>query len=159
MRNHSTCKASSRFGRSRRNTSNIAAAAIVASVTLGYPVGRAFAADTSALGSISLRPTIASIGVTAAFSGDDDGDAKLLVSVRKTGDPTFLPAHPLLRVSGPRGLGSVFFLNAATGYEIKVTLDDPDNVGPLEGTATITTRADAPATAAGQDLFVDAGSG
>jgi MYXO-CTERM domain-containing protein len=159
MKRNSACKGACRRDRRARNTARTALAATALGLTLGYPAHRAFAADPSTLGSITLRPTISSIGVTAALSGDDDGDAKLLVSIRKTGDPTYLPAHPLLRVSGPRGLGSVFFLDAASSYDVKVTLDDPDNTGPLEGTATITTRADGPATPTGQDFFVDAAGG
>ncbi|MBI5532495.1 MAG: right-handed parallel beta-helix repeat-containing protein [Deltaproteobacteria bacterium] len=117
------------------------------------------AADSSTLGAITLRPTIASVGVTAPVQGDDNGNATVALSFRKTGDAAFLPGHRLMKVTGSRAIGSVLFLEPATGYDVKVTLNDPDNAAPIEQTSTVTTRADAPAVAAGASLYVNAATG
>ncbi len=118
----------------------------------------ALAANTSTLGAVTLRPTIAAIGVDAAISGDDNGNASVELWLRKSGDPDFTQGHRLLR-SGARALGSAMFVDPSTAYDIKVVLNDPDNGAPLEATQTATTRADSPPPSSGPDLYVDASLG
>lgn len=120
----------------------------------------AFAADTSTLGNaLTLRPTIHAASITAQVTGDDDGDATVTVAIRKTSDPTFIPGHRLLPASGGRYLGSAFWLSPSTDYEIKVTLDDPDNGGPQEIKGTLRTRDDAPPAQGSKHLYVNAATG
>ncbi|MDI1479598.1 right-handed parallel beta-helix repeat-containing protein [Polyangium sp. y55x31] len=120
--------------------------------------GSVHAADTSTLGNLTLRPTIHAVGVTAVVSGDDDGDAAVKLAFRKAGDASFTSGHPLLRTSGGRR-GSALFLEPATEYEVRVTLDDPDNGAPQEVTGTIRTRDDAPPPQGSKHLYVDAKNG
>jgi hypothetical protein len=119
----------------------------------------AHAADSSKLGTITLRPTIHAMGVRAAIEGDDNANAAVAVAFKKSGGSAVMQGPPLVRASGPRGLGSLFFLEPDTEYTVTLTLTDPDNAGPVEASAAARTRRDAPPAATGQHRYVNAGSG
>lgn len=124
------------------------------SLLLSSSVARA--ANTSTLGStLDLQATLQSIGVTASVTGDDNGNALIKLQYRKVGEANFLPGHRLLPVSGNRALGSALFLEPGTNYEIKVTLEDPDNGAPQEVTGTVNTRPDTPPPQGAKHLYVN----
>jgi len=119
------------------------------------------AADGSTIGSLELFATIHSAGVTVTVSGDDDKDAKVTLQYRKKGDTGgFTKGHPLVRLSGGRFKGSLFYLTAGTAYEVKVSLSDPDNSGAAaQKIGAVTTRADQPPAASGGTIHVSASAG
>jgi len=128
------------------------------SLLLSSSVARA--ANTSTLGAtLDLQATLQSIGVTASVTGDDNGNATVKLQYRKVGEADFLPGHRLLPVSGNRALGSALFLESGTNYEIKVTLEDPDNGAPQEATGTVNTRQDTPPPQGAKHLYVNAIAG
>jgi hypothetical protein len=133
-------------------------AAILGAAASGA-AGHASAADTSALGAVSAYATIASIGVEQAYTGDDDADATAWVEWRVGGAGPYTRGADLVRLPGLRFVGSVFFLDADTEYELRVVLDDPDNGALLETNAGAQTRADAPPPPSGDTWWVDASLG
>ncbi len=82
---------------------------------------------------LELYGTFNAMGVIVSFnvSDDPDWDASALLEFR-TGGNDFKPGFPLSRVDDDRFVGSIFWLNSGTNYDIKVTLSDPD-AGPLDG--------------------------
>ncbi len=132
------------------------AAVVAGALALTSP---ARAADTSSLSSITLHPTISSVGVDVEFEGNDDADGELSLAFRKAGDAEWTPGHRALRVRPGLARSSVLFLEADTEYEVRATLEDPDNAGPVEITKTTRTRPDSPATGNGQHYWVDAALG
>ncbi len=95
------------------------------------------------------------MGVDVRFSGDDDGDAMFVLSYRAQGETEWIPGHRLLAAASGRLLSSLFFLDPDTVYEVRVTLDDPDNAGAAELIQTARTRLDAPAASTGSHYYVD----
>lgn len=128
--------------------------------TLLCLAGPSQAADSSTIDAIEASPNIDTAGVSVRISGDDDGDATVVLRYRLAGvGATFVAAHPLSRLSGGRWVGSVFYLLPATQYELEVTLDDPDNAAPTDKRASLTTRADAPPPPKGKTIVVSASQG
>ena len=89
-------------------------------------------------------PTLHSLGVYWIVSGDDNRNGVVSVAYRKSGADRWADGPPLFRVEkGPYGedrqgnvlevpkhawlfAGSVLFLEPGTGYELRLTLSDPD---------------------------------
>jgi hypothetical protein len=92
-------------------------------------------------------PTLRSLGMYWVVKGDDNGNGKVELAVRKVGTQEWKKAPALWRVEKgahknkkgkssvnvPEGAwlfaGSALMLEAETGYEMKVTLVDPDGGG------------------------------
>ncbi|MFQ5595673.1 MAG: hypothetical protein ACE5HA_16120, partial [Anaerolineae bacterium] len=94
---------------------------------------------------LELYGTFHAMGVivTLAPTDDPDGDAIATVEYRAGSDP-YRAGFPLSRVSDTRFAGSLFWLQPATTYDVRVTFTDPDG-DPLDGvtvTAAGATRAD-----------------
>lgn len=94
-------------------------------------------------------PTIENIAIEWTFSGDANANSVVNVRYRRSGDTTWLNGMPLRHVPAGstqgfswsrRHTGSIFNLQAATTYEIELTLTDPDGGGTAR-TTTATTRA------------------
>ncbi len=107
----------------------------------GLPMPRAHAAAT-----LELYGTFHAMGVVVALdAGDDpDLDATTTVEYRVDGSRAYRQGFPLSRVSDTRFAGSLFWLEPGTGYEVRITFDDPDG-GPLDGLTiegTAATRAE-----------------
>ncbi len=101
---------------------------------------------------------MASVGVYADISGDDDGDATAWVEYRAAGSGSYMRGHDLMRIAAGRWAGAVFFLEPGNTYDVRVVLDDPDNSGQLTSDQTASTRGNAPA-ASTSELWVDAAAG
>jgi hypothetical protein len=112
-------------------------------------------------------PTLINLGFEWFISGDDNRNAGVEVSYRKTGASEWKPALPLLRLQGEHIFngaqldvvvpnmfaGSVIDLEADTSYEVQFVLADPDGVsGERRKTVTVRTRAE-PMPAAGGRVF------
>jgi parallel beta-helix repeat protein len=98
-----------------------------------------FPAHTAAAG-LELYGTFHAMGVivTVAGADDPDGDASAAVEYR-TGGGSYQAGFPLSRVSDTRFVGSLFWLEPGTAYDVRVTFSDPDG-DPLDGT-TVTGTA------------------
>ena len=129
--------------------------------TLGTPTQ---AADNSvAPGAFVIeRPTLKSLGFEWKISGDDNRNAAVAVSYRKTGASVWRQALPLFRMGGefiagpkpqfgglnyynytvpPGFAGSVLNLDPDTEYEVRFAITDPDGIrGPAEKAVTVRTR-------------------
>ena len=105
------------------------------------------ASTTSA--SIELYGTFHAMGVIVTIAAADDaasltdGDATAAVECR-TGSQAYQTGFPLSRVDDTRFVGSLFWLEPSTTYDVRVTFDDADG-GPLDGvivTASGATRSE-----------------
>src|SRR5215813_494966 len=131
----------------------------LALVVCGCPhvsVGHAAAANTTKPGEFVIDPpTLINLGFEWFIEGDDNRNATVAVSYRKTGESRWLTALPLLRLQGERinnGLqldvvspnmfaGSILDLESDTAYEARFVLSDPDGVtGEATKTVTVRTR-------------------
>ncbi len=120
----------------------------------GFPVGPK--TDEIVPGRFLIDPpTIENLGFRWYIEGDSNRNASVAVAFRKEGQKQWKDALPMLRVhhevsnqkygpwrTGNLFAGSVLFLEAATAYEVRFTMTDPDGGAPPEPKfATATTRA------------------
>jgi hypothetical protein len=116
-----------------------------------------------AAASLELYGTFHALGVIVTIgSGDDpDQDATANVSYR-TGSGSYQPGFPLTRISSTRFVGSLFWLQPGTSYDVQVAFTDPD-AGPLNGTmvqSTASTRSEIVLPAPSKTYYVTpSGSG
>jgi hypothetical protein len=139
-------------------------ACFVALALLGLLAPRTVQAQNGVTGvGIEVHATFENAGVTVAVSGDANLDASAALEV-DVGGAGFHPGHRLSRVSATSFVGSAFFLPPATGFDVRVTLTDPDGVTNGTLTAHGTTRDPAVPTGTGATYHVtrtgsDAGDG
>ena len=120
------------------------------------------------------RPTLLSLGFEWKISGDENRNAAVAVTYRKTGESKWHTALPLFRIGGefiagpkpefgglnyynytvpPGFAGSVLNLQPDTEYEVHFAMRDPDGVtGDAEKTVTVRTRK-MPAPATGGHVY------
>jgi len=144
---------------------------LVAATLLVVPPDHALAAPGDAIvpGSLRVDASIESIGVVWQVDGDEDLDSAMTLEIREAGTTAWLPGAPAMRaypsiiVNGaPLGLdqwgASALFLEAATQYELRMTITDPDGGGQTQVVSA--TTADWPvADSTGRSLRVVSGSG
>jgi len=115
-------------------------------------------------------PTLICLGFEWYITGDDNRNAVVEVSYRKSGQSGWKQALPLLRIGGEKVFspdvyldytvpemfsGSILDLDADTEYECRLTLRDPDGVrGEASRTVKARTRAEPKAAAGGRVLHV-----
>lgn len=110
---------------------------------LALASGAVHAQNAATWSTLDTYGNLETAGVTATITGDADRDATATLEWRRTGEPAFRAAHPLVRVDATHLVGSLFNLAPATAYEVRVTLADPDGVsGNAVRTAAVSTRAD-----------------
>ena len=126
--------------------------------------GGCHAASSGAYGipytaSLELHGTFQSMGVVVSVDPDDDPDrgavAYLEYRVHGNKDP-YRQGYPLTRVDASRFVGSLFWLEPGTAYEVRVVCSDPDG-GPLDGTVlagTASTRAEVGIPAPDRSFYV-----
>ena len=129
------------------------------------------AADAVTPGKFTVeRPTLICLGFEWQMEGDDNRNATVEVTYRKSGETAWKQALPLLRLGGEqifrRDLhveytvpnmfaGSILDLDPATVYEVRLQLRDPDGVqGDAVRTVKARTRAEPQAAAGGRVLHV-----
>ncbi len=106
-------------------------------------------------------PTLINLGFEWVIQGDDNRNAEVTVSYRKSGDKAWKSAMPLLRLSGERiyqseGVfnvktpnmfaGSILDLEENTAYDIKLSLSDPDGGAAVKIVSARTRAEPVPAT-------------
>ena len=94
---------------------------------------------------LELYATIHSIGaiVSLESSADPDQDGTVRIEYR-AGGQDFIEGLALSRIAAERFVGSLFQLDPATSYQIRITCTDPDG-GPLDGIVmegNVTTQAE-----------------
>jgi len=117
-----------------------------------------------AAASLGLYGTFHTMGVivTMASTDDPDSDATASVTYRLSGSGAYRQGFPLSRVAETRFVGSLFWLEPGTAYDVRVTFNDPDG-GPLNGTtvqSTASTRTEVPIPVSSHSYYVSpTGSG
>ncbi|MBL7183808.1 MAG: hypothetical protein ISS50_05095, partial [Anaerolineae bacterium] len=103
-----------------------------------------FTSTSTAAASIELYGTFHAMGiiVTIAAADDPDGDATATVEYR-TGSQAYQAGFPLSRMDDTRFVGSLFWLEPGTSYDVRVTLSDPDG-DPLDGVTVTASGATRP---------------
>ncbi|PSR56984.1 hypothetical protein AHMF7605_27595 [Adhaeribacter arboris] len=115
-------------------------------------------------------PTLLNLGFDWSIIGDDNRNATVRVTYRKTGTHTWLEALPLLRIGGERVIretefldytvphgfaGSILDLEPGTEYECRFTMTDPDGVqGEATQVVKVRTRTEPKAATNGRLLHV-----
>jgi hypothetical protein len=99
----------------------------------------------SAAASLELYGTFQAMGVVVTVGAADDSDQNAVASVayRVSGSGAYRTGLPLSRVSSTRFAGSLFWLQAGTSYDVRVTFSDSG--GALNGAvvqASAATRAE-----------------
>jgi len=122
----------------------------------------AAAQNASSAGALSLYPTLQNVGVRLAYSGDANLNATARIEWKPIGTTSWKAGASLVRISGSRWVGSVFWLAENTGYDIRAIIDDPDGGGSATG--AVTTRGKLPSSPSGTTYWVatsgnDANSG
>lgn len=112
-------------------------------VCLGLVAGTAFGGDAVVPGRVlEEAPTVRCLGVRWLIQGDDNGNAQVRVWFHREGQQSWREGLPLFRVD-PEGVayerkvphmfaGSLFDLEAATAYEVKLVLSDPDGAAAVK---------------------------
>jgi hypothetical protein len=117
----------------------------------------------SAAASLELYGTFHAMGVIATLgaSDDPDGDATASVAYRVSGSVAYRQGFPLSRIENTRFVGSLFWLEPDTTYDVLVSFSDPDG-GPLDGTTvsgTASTRAEITIPAPNDSYYVSPAGG
>jgi hypothetical protein len=130
--------------------------------------GTAFAANSTVPGAITSYSTIQCAGFEWRITGDDNANCAVAVEYRRQGDAAWKPAQPLWRVEtglwhhgedpGDLLAGSIFFLDPATTYDVRLTLNDPDG-GSSQQIVSVTTHAEPVANANARVRYIAPGSG
>jgi hypothetical protein len=119
---------------------NLLLIAVLVAAALSFPFPARAAATLELYGTFHAMGVIVTIGA----SDDPDGDVTASVSYRVSGSGAYRQGFPLSRVESTRFVGSLFWLEPGTAYDVRVGFGDPDG-GPLDGTtvsATASTRAE-----------------
>jgi hypothetical protein len=105
---------------------------------------------------LELYPNFQTISVYAFYEGDANSNNDTRLEYRREGGDWREGHHPT-RLAGGVWTGSMFWLDPATRYEVRVTFTDPDGVdgGGLLG--SITTRNDHWPVGLGKPLYVSPG--
>jgi hypothetical protein len=82
-----------------------------------------------AFAQIDFVPNIKTVGVVVSGA---DLPATANLSYRRSGDATWHPGHPLMRIDDGRLVGSLFGLSPSTTYEVRVS----DGIAEINGTVT-----------------------
>jgi len=119
---------------------NLFLLAVLVGTILSFPFPARAAATLELYGTFHAMGVIVTIGA----SDDPDGDATASVTYRVSGSGAYRQGFPLSRIENTRFVGSLFWLEPGTAYDVRVSFDDPDG-GPLDGTTvsgTASTRAE-----------------
>jgi len=97
-----------------------------------------------ATATLELYGNYHAMGVVITLDAGDDPDQDLVATMSyRTGSEPYAAAFPLTRTRDTQLVGSLFWLEPGTGYDVRVAFSDPDD-GPLDGatvSGTASTRA------------------
>jgi hypothetical protein len=132
----------------------------------GFPVGPVM--DAIVPGELIVDPpTLENLGFRWYVTGDSNRNASVRVAYREAGETAWRDAQPLLRVhhevanqdygayrTGNLFAGSVLFLKPGTGYEVRLTMEDPDGGAPPPKVLSVATRSVPPVWTGGRQRLV-----
>jgi hypothetical protein len=131
-------------------------------------VRSAFAGNDTVPGAITSYTTVICAGFEWRITGDDNVNCVVTMEYRRQGAQSWNEAQPLWRVEtglwhhgedpGDLLAGSLFFLDPATTYEVRLTLNDPDG-GAAQQIVTVTTHAEPQPALNGRTRYVAPGNG
>ncbi len=128
-----------------RNIAGIAFVAFILLSTLLPVQALAASGDETTTGAISLEATIKCIGVAVSYSGDNNQNNSAVLQYRSSGGSWKTAPEMYADRNDREYRGSIFWLNADTPYEVRVTFSDTNGVsGTNPVTGTKTTRDDNP---------------
>ena len=108
------------------------------------PCSSASLPPARAAATLELYGTFHAMGVIITLDASDDPDGDAIATVEyRTGSEPYRAGFPLSRVADTRFVGSLFWLEPGTAYDVRVTFSDPD--GSLHGVTvagTASTRAE-----------------
>lgn len=130
----------------RRTKKSLTAAALVAGVILmAFTTSAPAQVNSTAVGTLSLTPTIECIGAISNYTGDNNQNNNAVLQYRQVGAADWKTAPQMYADrGGSQYRGSIFWLTGNTDYEVKVTFIDADGVSGIPVTATTKTRNDNP---------------
>src|SRR5574337_531806 len=102
---------------------------------------------------LELYPNFQTISVYAYYSGDANSNNDTRLEYRKSGG-AWGEGHHLTRLAGGLWTGSIFWLEPASRYEVRVTFTDPNGVQGENLVGSATTRDDHWPVASGRTLHV-----
>jgi hypothetical protein len=103
------------------------------------------ASPVRAAATLELYGTFHAMGIIAPLEAGDDPEenATARLEYRPAGAASYREGFPLSRVAADRFVGSLFFLEPGTSYDVRVSFSDPDG-GGLDGQAEVLTGATRP---------------
>lgn len=124
----------------------------------GTTAAAAQAQNTVSFTTLDTYGTLQAGGIVAGVGGDTNLNASARLEWRPEGAAAWQTGHPLVRVDATHFAGSLFWLDAGRRYDVRVTLSDADGItGDAMRTATVATRAEAPAFVPARTLYVAPG--
>jgi len=107
---------------------------------------------------LELYGTFNSMGVIVTLDASDDPDRDAISNLeyRLLGESNYRQGFPLTRVADTRFVGSLFWLEAGSIYDVRVSFSDPDH-DPIHGvvlTGTSSTRAETTIPLASHSYYV-----
>ena len=99
-----------------------------------------------AAATLELYGTLEAMGVVVNISAEDDPDGDMTASLeyRLSGSGAYQVGFPPARLTNMRLVGSLFWLEPGTAYDVRVNFADPDH-GSLDGTYVEATGSTRPA--------------
>jgi hypothetical protein len=109
------------------------------------PVFASTPGNVTAAGRLALTPTVECIGVVADYTGDDNQNSIATLEYREISGAWQTAPGMYVDRADHQYRGSIFWLTANTGYEVRVTFTDPDGVSGVNPiTGATETRDDNP---------------
>ncbi len=109
---------------------------IIILAILSLALGGMHPRPARAAAALELYGTLEAMGVIVTIDpvDDPDGDMTTTLKYRMSGGGAYILGFPLSRLDNTRFVGSLFWLEAGTNYDVRVNFEDPDG-GPLDGTS------------------------
>ena len=109
---------------------------------------------------LELYGTVHAMGITVSIANTDDPNKNAVAAIEyRQGSEPYQAGFPLTRISDTRFVGSLFWLEPGTVYDVRVTFSDPDG-DPLDNTtrqATASTRTEINIPSAKNSFIVSPG--
>ncbi|MHC4217760.1 MAG: hypothetical protein ACYSU7_04810 [Planctomycetota bacterium] len=104
--------------------------------------GQVWAGPDTVTVDLTADATIHSVGVELQITGDDNQNATVGLEYKESADLAWKAGHPLVRIDAVTFVGSAFFLEPDTDYDMRATVTDPDGAAPGQLTTLVRTRPD-----------------
>jgi len=109
--------------------------------------------NAQSVADLELDTTFQSISVRSSFSGDALTEDNILLEYKKSDETEWKLGHPLAIIPTDRIMGSIFYLEEGTEYDVRVTIKGCIDTGCTKNDS-ITTRLSVFPTGSGNDIYV-----